>query len=244
MTRRDTMKTAIVILGAILVLSALSMAQAPTLNALPNTIFVGADGKFETAPDTALIQFNISAQADSAKDAYDQASKQAEATRQVLRANGIDPKSAEIGFFSVTPQYDWKNPKHKVIGYQVTTSVSLKLKDFSKIAPITQQLADASVGESQSLSYTLDSTEEAKSKAVADAYRRARASAQSLANASGRTLGELSYASVDTFENIHMPAPMHRMAATMAVQGPTPTEEFSPQNVTITAHVNAMFELK
>jgi uncharacterized protein len=238
------MKTAIVILGAILVLSALSMAQAPTLNALPNTIFVGADGKFETAPDTALIQFNISAQADNAKDAYDQAGKQAEATRQVLRANGIDPKTAEIGFFSVNPQYDWKNPKHRVIGYQVTTSVSLKLNDFSKIAPITQQLADASVGESQSLSYTLDSTEEAKSKAVADAYRRARASAQSLANASGRTLGELSYASVDTFENIHMPAPMHRMAATMAVQGPTPTEEFSPQNVTITAHVNAMFELK
>jgi uncharacterized protein YggE len=238
------MKTAIVILGAILVLSALSMAQAPTLNALPNTIFVGADGKFETAPDTALIQFNISAQADNAKDAYDQAGKQAEATRQVLRANGIDPKTAEIGFFSVNPQYDWKNPKHRVIGYQVTTSVSLRLKDFSKIAPITQQLADASVGESQSLSYTLDSTEEAKSKAVADAYRRARASAQSLANASGRTLGELSYASVDTFENIHMPAPMHRMAATMAVQGPTPTEEFSPQNVTITAHVNAMFELK
>jgi uncharacterized protein YggE len=238
------MKTAIVILGAILVLSALSMAQAPTLNALPNTIFVGADGKFETAPDTALIQFNISAQADNAKDAYDQAGKQAEATRQVLRANDIDPKTAEIGFFSVNPQYDWKNPKHRVIGYQVTTSVSLKLKDFSKIAPITQQLADASVGESQSLSYTLDSTEEAKSKAVADAYRRARASAQSLANASGRTLGELSYASVDTFENIRMPAPMHRMAATMAVQGPTPTEEFSPQNVTITAHVNAMFELK
>ena len=243
------MKTILVTLCAILVLSVLSIAQSPTLNPLPNTIFVGADGKFETAPDTALIQFNISAQADSAKDAYDQAAKQAEATRQVLRANGIDPKSAEIGFFSLNPQYDWKNPKHKVIGYQVTTSVSLKLKDFSKIGPVTQQLADASVvGESQSLSlsYTLDSTEEAKSKAVADAYRRARASAQSLATASGRTLGELSYASVDTFENIRVLAPMPRraMPMAMAAQGSTPTEEFSPQNVTVTAHVNAMFVLK
>ena len=100
----------------------------------------------------------------------------------------------------MNPQYDWKNPKHKVIGYQVTTSVNLKLKDFSKIGPVTAQLADVSVADSQSLSYTLDSTEEAKSKAVADAYRRARASAQALANASGRTLGELSYASVDTFK--------------------------------------------
>lgn len=239
------MKTTIYLLFALL-LPAVSMAQAPTLNATPNTIFVGADGKFETAPDTALIQFNISVQADNAKDAYDQASKQAESTRQILRSNGIDPKSAEIGFLAVNPQYDWKNPKHKVIGYQVSTSVSLKLKDFSKIGPVTQQLADASVSDSQSLSYTLDQTDDAKTKAVADAYRRARASAQSLATASGRTLGELSYASVDTFENVRVMAPMLRKASPMAMaaQGPAPTEEFSPQNVTVTAHVNALFALK
>jgi uncharacterized protein len=240
------MKAIIFALCAVLALSAVSLAQAPSITPLPNTIFVGADGKFETAPDTALIQFNISAQADNAKDAYEQASKQADATRQVLRSNSIDPKSAEIGFFSVNPQYDWKNPKHKVIGYQVTTSVSLKLKDFSKIGPVTEQLADASVGESQSLSYTLDSTDEAKSKAVADAYRRARASAQSLANASGRTLGELSYASVDVSENIRVfaPAPRNRAMAAMAASVPAPTAEFSPQNVTVTAHVNATFALK
>src|ERR1019366_5461403 len=244
--RRRPMKTTMFVLCGVLVLSAALHAQAPTVTALPNTVYVGADGKFETAPDTALIQFNISAQADTAKDAYDQAAKQAEATRQVLRTNGIDPKAAQIGFFSVNPQYDWKSQKHKIIGYQVTTSVSLKLKDLSKIGPITQQLADGSVGESQSLSYILDSTEEAKGKAVADAYRRARASAESLASASGRTLGELSYASVDTFENIRVLAPMPRRAMAMNAGAaiPAPTEEFSPQNVTITAHVNAMFVLK
>jgi uncharacterized protein len=195
----------------------------------------------------ALIQFNITAQAESAKDAYDQAAKQAEATRQVLRSNGIDPKAAEIGFFSVNPQYDWKSPKHRVVGYQVTTSVNLKLKDFAKIGPVTQQLADASVSDSQSLSYTLLSTEEAKSKAVADAYRRARASAQALADVSGRTLGEVSYASVDINENIRVFAPTPRRAmamSAMAAPTPAPTEEFSPQNVTVTAHVTAMFNLK
>jgi len=236
----------ILILCAVVMLSIFAPAQAPLVTAQPNTIYVGADGKFETPPDTALIQFNISAQADTAKEAYDLAAKQAEATRQVLKANGIDPKSAEVGFFSVTPRYNWKDPKHKIIGYQVTTSVSVKLKDFSKIGPITQQLADASVGDSQSLSYILDSTEEAKSKAVADAYRRARASAQSLANASGRTLGELSYASVDTYENVRVVAPMRAAmkVGAMAEAVPAPTEEFSPQNVTISAHVNALFNLK
>jgi len=230
----------------ILALTVASPSQTPTLSVQPNTVFVGADGKFETAPDTALIQFNISAQADSAKAAYDQASKQAETTRQVLRNNGIEPKQAEIGFFSVNPMYDWKNPKRKVVGYQVTNSVSLKLRDFSKIGAITQQLADADVSESQSLSYTLENIDEAKGKAVADAYRRARASAQALASASGRTLGELSYASVDTAENIRIYAPIQRRGGPMVAMESVapPTQEFTPQNVTVTAHVNAMFALK
>ena len=239
------MKSTALILSALCALTTLAIAQAPTLTALPNTVFVGADGKFETAPDTALIQFNINAQADTAKAAYDQAAKSAETTRQVLRSNGIDPKSAEIGFFSVNPVYDWKNPKHKVIAYQVTTSVSLKLKDFSKIGAITQQLADADISESQSLSYTLENIDEAKTKAVADAYRRARASAQALATAAGRTLGELSYASVDTSENIRIFAPMQRKGGpVMAMANVAPTEEFTPQEVTVTSHVNAMFTLK
>jgi uncharacterized protein len=241
------MKSALLLVATLGLLSFSVFAQNPTVTALPNTIYVGADGKFETAPDTAVIQFNISAQGNNAKEANAEAEKQAETTRQILRANGIDPKQAEIGFYSVNPRYDYHDQKQKLIGYQVTTSATLKLKDFSKIGPITQQLADASVGQSQSLSYTLESPDEAKRKAVADAYRRARSSAEALALASGRTLGELSYASVDTQENIRIFAPLARRAMAMAatsMQAPSPTEEFTPQNVTVTAHVNAMFNLK
>ena len=78
-----------------------------------------------------------------------------------------------------------------------------------------------------------------------DAYRRARNSAETVARASGRGLGELSYASVDTFENQRIPVPrMARAMAPMANATPAPTEEFTPQDVTVTAHVNALFNLK
>jgi hypothetical protein len=208
-------------------------------------VYVGADGKFEAAPDTAQIQMNISVQDDSPQAAYQRASKNVDQVRQVLRGNGLDTKAATIGFFSVQPVYEWK-PKQRIIGYRVTTDVTLKLKDFSKIGPITQQLAEANVSETQTLNYTLENMDEAKNRAVEDAYRRARNSADTLARASGRTLGDLSYASVDTFENPHVPMP--RMARTMAavapIAAPPPTEEFTPQNVTVTAHVNALFNLK
>ncbi len=218
----------------------------PTVAAQPNTVYVGADGKFEASPDTAVIQFNISAQEETSKAAYDRASKGAEQIRQLLNSNGIDPKMAEIGFFSLQPVYDYRTPKRKLVGYRVNANVSLKLKDFSKVAPILQQLTDMDVTENQNLSYMLENTDAAKAKAVEDAYRRARESAAAVARAAGRSVGELSYASVDTNEapRIMMPMAMARSAGAAAMQAPAPTEQFTPQSVTITAHVNALFELK
>jgi uncharacterized protein len=209
-----------------------------------NTVYVGADGKYEAAPDTAVIQMNVSVQDSSSQAAYERASKEVDQVRQVMRANGIDPKAATIGFFSVQPVYDWK-PKQHVVGYRVSSDVTLKLKDFSKIGPITQQLADANVSESQTLNYTLENIDDAKDRAVEDAYRRAHSHAEALAHAAGRTLGELSYASIDTFEQPHIMRPMARAMTAMAAAGaPPPTEEFTPQDVTVTAHVNALFGLK
>jgi uncharacterized protein YggE len=217
----------------------------PTITAQPNTVFVGADGKFEANPDTAVMQFNISAQEATSREAYDRASKSTEQVRRILRANGIEPKSAEIGYFSLQPVYDDKTPKRRLVGYRVNANVSLKLKDFSKIAPIVQQLADTDVSENQSLSYTLEDLDAAKAKAVEDAYRRAREYAAALARSSGRTLGELSYASVDTFENTR-PVPMAGAMMRMSVNNaaPAPTEEFTPQSISVTAHVNTTFALK
>lgn len=240
------MKTLVAILTLLLLASLCALGQEhPAVTAQPNTVFVGADGKFEANPDTALLQFNISAQEDTSRGAYDRASKSAEQIRQILRANGIEPKAAEIGYFSLQPVYDYKNPKRKLVAYRVNANVSLKLKDFSKIAPILQQLADADITENQSIQYTLEDMDAAKTKAVEDAYRRARDSANAVARASGRTLGELSYASVDTFENVRVIQSMARPMARMgAEEVPAPTEEFSPQSITVTAHVNAMFALR
>ena len=221
-------------------------AQERTSAPTPNTVWVGADGKYEAEPDTALVQFNISAQEDTLQAATVRANKAAEQVRQLLRTNGLDPKQAQVGTFSVQPVYDYKNPKRKLVGYRVDTSITIKFKDFSKIGPITQGLADLDITGNQSLSYILEDMDAAKIKAVEDALHRAHEEASAMARSSGRNLGELSYASVDTYEQPR-PRPM-MMAAPMAMKAadnaPAPTEEFGAQKVTVTAHVNAMYSLK
>lgn len=228
--------------------AALNAQERPTVKAENNSIYVGADGKFEANPDTALVQFNIGAQADELKPAYDRATQAAEQIRQILKSNGLDPKDAQIGFFSVSPMYDWKNPKHKVVGYKVSSSIRVRLRDFSKVGPLAEAFGDMDVTENQSISYQLEDTEAAKTKAAEDAFRRAKNEAAAVAQSAGRQLGELSYASIDTSDIV----PIHMMQAMPTVAEmkrampmvAAPTAEFTPQMIQVTAHVNAMFTLR
>jgi uncharacterized protein YggE len=145
------------------------------------------------------------------------------------------------------PMYDWKNPRHKVIGYRVASDVTLKLKDFKKIGALTEQLADVEDTQNQSVNYTLEDIEQAKARASEDALKKARNQANAVATAGNRTLGELLYASVDVNQQnivpmVYAQAGMARSAAPMAT--PPPMADFTPQTVTINAHVNALFALK
>src|SRR5260370_33481932 len=56
--------------------------EHPAVAAQPNTVYVGADGKFEAAPDTAQIQFNVSVQDETSQVAFQRASKNVEQVRQ------------------------------------------------------------------------------------------------------------------------------------------------------------------
>jgi hypothetical protein len=232
----------------LLAFAGFSSAQVSTVPAAIqiNTIYAGADGKFEAAPDTAVIRMDIASQQDTSRAAYDHAAIAVDHVRQVLKTNGIDLKSAQFGTYQMQPVYDWKNPKHKVIGYRVTSDVTLKMRDFTKIGVLTEQLADIEDTQNQSVTYTLEDIEQAKAKASEDALKKARNQAAAVATAGGRTLGELLYASVDVNHANIVPvfaqAAMARSAAPMAT--PPPMADFTPQTVTINAHVNALFSLK
>ncbi len=224
-----------------------SHAQERAASPVPNTIWVGADGKFDSDPDTALVQFSISAQEEKLPDATQKATTAAEQIRQLLRSNGLDPKDAQISRFATQPVYDYKTPKRKLVGYRVDAGISIKLKDFAKVGPIVQGLSNMEVTDT-SISYQLDGMDAAKIKAVEDALRRAHDEANAVAQSSSRTLGELSYASVDTYEQQPVRPMMMKSMGAMAADAnsapPAPTAEFSAEKITVTAHVNALYNLK
>ena len=180
----------ITIIAAMLAIGTPAIAQDQTSKVIPNSIWVGADGKFESDPDTALVQFGISAQQEKLQDANQKATQAAEQVRQLLRSNGIDPSEAQISRFATQPVYDYKNAKRKLVGYRVDANISIKVKDFSKIGPISEGLANMEVTDT-SITYQLDNIDAAKIKAVQDALRRAHDEANAVAQAGGRGSGRV-----------------------------------------------------
>jgi len=94
------------------------------------------------------------------------------------------------------------------------------------------------------MSYDLEEIDSAKQKAIDKAYSRARTYADTLAKTSGRQLGALLSAAVDTQQAIPV-MPYARVAmAGMEAKAPAPTEDFQASKIKVTAHVNAVFGLQ
>lgn len=236
-------------------LAMIALAQERPLRSsdVLNTITVDADGQVETEPDVAQLRFDISAQDKSARDVHEKVSKSAEQIRALLRDNGVDPGLAHIGALYFQPVFDYKGSKRKIVGYRAGSNVTIKLQDFSKIGPLLQQLSEGDIAEAQSLSYVLSSVDAAKTHAVENAMQKALAEATAAAKAAGANVGTLISATVDVREQVRpLLRPLGGLsalegeatAAKLAAPSPPPTAEFTPQGVTISAHVHAVFSLK
>ena len=232
----------------LLLASVATYGQENRVTGLPaNSIAVGADGDFDSAPDTAVISFALSAEEKTSQAAFESASRLAEQMRQALRNAGVDSNTAELSRYSLYPVFDYRNPKQKVIGYRAGTNVTVKLKDFAKIGPVTEALAGLGAATGQNMSYDLADIDAAKQKAIDKAYQRARSYAETLAKASGKQLGAMMSATIDVQQAMQvMPYARVAMAYSQdkSVNGsPAPTEDFQAQKIKVTAHVNAVFAL-
>ena len=232
--------------------AALIAQERSTVMAQANTVYVSADGRVEADPDLAIITFNVAPQEKSAKAAYEHAARDVEQIRELLRANQFDPKLAQVGPFSLQPIYEWTGGKRKPTAYRATTAVTVKLKEFDKVAHLLEGIENLDVTGTQQVTYALQDVEAAKARAVEDAFQHAHTAALALAKAGGRELGNLNSSSIDVAEarpreddyyaeHGRYPFLLSSPAARMPVP---PTEELTPTKITVVAHVNASFNLK
>lgn len=159
-----------------------------------NSISVEGTGKVTAIPDIAKITFSVSEEADTAKDAQNRASEKMNAALELLTGMAIDEKDIKTTSYAISPKYSYPRPcysgycppdyEQTIIGYTVSQTVEVKVRDTAKAGDVLSALGEAGVSDLYGPSFTTDDPEalkaEARGKAIADARAKAGALAKDL----------------------------------------------------------------
>lgn len=174
-------------------------------------------GVVEVAPDMAVITLGVTAEGKVAKEVLDLNSQHMEETLRVLADAGIEGRDVQTLNLSFNPL--WTNRRNggpeappEITGFQARNTVSVRVRDLSRLGLILDAVVSAGANEFQGLSFGLQSPEETRDEARRRAVADARRKAELYAEATGMDLGSL--VSINEAADQGGPRPM--MAAEMA----------------------------
>jgi len=224
---------------ALVALAGCGATTTTTAGAAANTVTASGAGTTQAVPDTAEMSFGVTTMSPNAKSALDEASKTAEQIASAVKRQGIAGEDIQTQDVSVYPQTVDQNGKQVITGYQASLSVRVKVRDISKLGEVISAANAAGANDISGPSFTIDDPAPARAKAINEAVADARKSAEAMAKAAGKSVGEvLSMSSSDVGV---VPGPMY---STSDMAGSAKNVPIEPGQLDITASVVVVFELK
>jgi uncharacterized protein YggE len=184
---------------------------------------VSADGKVTAVPDVA--QFSFSVITEGGTDLANLQKTNTEKTDKVVtfvKGKGVDAKDIKTLQYNIEPRYQYSScgyvgytyymnetayrdcPPPAIVGYTVTQSVSVKIRDLTKVGDILGGIVDNGANSVSQLSFVVDDPVKYENQAREEAMQKAKEKAIALASAGGFKIGKL--LSVDTYLSSPQPA--------------------------------------
>lgn len=158
------------------------------------TVIVTGNGEATKAPDMAYLTLGVEADGATASEALRKNSAQMEATLKTLREAGVERKDIQTSNLSVGARYDYSREggAPRLIGYQATNTVSVKLRNLDKAGGVIDRAVSSGSNRLDSISFGFADPKplfnDARKAAVADARERASLYAEAAGVKLGRVL--------------------------------------------------------
>ncbi len=228
--------------------SSYSNAQSP---ASFRSFEVSGEGKVVAIPDVAEFSFSV-----VNEGGVNLALLQKENTTRTnnaiafLKEKRIDAKDIMTTGYQVSPRYEYANcgfsggsvcPPPKIVGYTVTNTVRVKVRDFTLVGDVLAGVVEKGVNTVSSLAFTIDDPTTSEMEARNEAMQKAQEKAESLARAGHFRLGKI----LGIQESGNFPRP-YAMAESFSVAGgdmkSSPTIEAGSQDVSV--NLTVRYEIK
>lgn len=219
------------------------MAAGTTGNGDSNatrTIDVSATGTASAAPDLAIVNVAVDARADTADAAREQVANDVASMREALRDFGVPDDAVRTTSFFVGPEYDYSESGRELVGYRAYHAFEIET-GVDEVGDVIDVAVGNGASQVQGVQFTLtdETRDELRERALTEAVESARADAETIASASGVSLGQLHSAST---ADVSYPRP-YAVAESAAADGAGRTV-VEPGPVEVTASVSVSYAIR
>ena len=208
-------------------------------------ITVSAQGSATVTPDEALLNFSVVTQGQNPQTLSDNNNLKMAAVMQFISSQAIASSDVSTTGYNLQPNYQWdKNTNNQYItGYTLTQTVTVKVRDLTKVATILGGLAPLGVNQIGGVNFTFQDSNKFVALARADALTKAQTEASQMAAQAGASLGGV----ITVNESPNVPIPFYGgyamdSKAMGAPQAATPP--IAPGTQDVTDSVTVTYELK
>ena len=203
---------------------------------------VSAQAEARRVPDVATLSAGVVTQAADGNTAMRDNAVQMDKVMAAIKAAGIAERDIQTSGINLSPQYRYaENEPPKITGYQANNTVSLKVRDISKLGKVLDSLAAQGANQINGPSFEIDQPEPVYDEARLAALKKSQVRAETYAKALGlrvRRIVSISEGSQGGFR----PMPMMAMAAGRANKMEMDTA-VSPGETAISVNLDVVFEL-
>ncbi|KQR13696.1 SIMPL domain-containing protein [Xanthomonas nasturtii] len=186
---RTTLKPLLLALSIAAGTAMTAHAQSASNYTIPNDgtlLNVSAEAEAKRVPDIATLSAGVVTQAADSNAAMRQNAEQMSKVMAAVKAAGIADKDVQTSGINLSPQYAYKeNEAPKIIGYQASNTVSLKVRDISKLGKVLDTLVAQGANDINGPSFSVDQPEAAYDEARVAALKKAQARAETYAKSLG-----------------------------------------------------------
>lgn len=215
--------------------SASDIVQPVPAPAIPRTIAVNGSGSSAAAADLAILRLSVTSDGTTPREALDRNNTSMQAVIDALKSLGYGVTDIQTSGLGLEPVYDTSGAVAKLIGYQASNGVTLKVKDVARLGDILDLTVTAGANRIDGLTFDIANKEAALSEARVAAVKDARAKAELMASALGASVGRP--VSITESYSSNQPVAMQTMNAASA------SVPIASGQVGLEAQVSIVFEL-
>lgn len=207
-----------------------------------NTITVSGQGEVYADPDLSVVNFSVITEKDTVDQALQTNKEKMNRVIARLKDQGIEKKDLKTTTFNIQPRYEWyeetsrKEGKRKLVGYEVTQELQVKIRNLGTVGEVIQEATDAGANKVGNVQFTLENREQFKKKAREKAIEQAKGKAEEISSQLGVELVKI----VNFSEDFYTPRPYFGVMKEQAAGG---APEVEPGQNKVEVSVSVTYEI-